>query len=154
LIDFVRPLCDKRSQELILETEDDLPRCHSDSGKVKQILYNLLSNAVKFTPTGGVISLSAGRAGDGAIRLTVRDTGPGIAEDQRSTIFEKFRQLDASKTREHAGTGLGLAITKELVSILGGTIELDSEPGKGAAFIVTLPVTAKHEVERPRISLT
>jgi signal transduction histidine kinase len=110
LIDFVRPLADKRNQTLEARLADDLPHCRSDSGKIKQILYNLLSNAVKFTPTGGAISLSADRDGDRYVRLVVLDNGPGIAESQRQAIFEKFHQLDSSQTREHAGTGLGLAI--------------------------------------------
>ncbi len=154
LIDFVRPLCDKRNQQLSLEVADNLPQFHSDSGKIKQILYNLLSNAVKFTPTGGLISLRAEGVGDESVRLIVQDTGPGISQEQRQTIFEKFRQLDSSETREHPGTGLGLAITRDLVHILGGTIELKSERGKGATFIVTLPITAKQDVERPKVSLT
>ncbi|MEK7755869.1 MAG: HAMP domain-containing sensor histidine kinase, partial [Planctomycetota bacterium] len=140
LIDFVRPLADKRNQTLEARLADDLPRCRSDSGKIKQILYNLLSNAVKFTPTGGAIFLTADRDGDHRVRLIVRDTGPGIAESQRQAIFEKFHQLDSSQTREHAGTGLGLAITKDLVQMLGGTIELESTAGEGASFMVKLPI--------------
>jgi signal transduction histidine kinase len=88
------------------------------------------------------------------VRLIVKDTGPGIVEDQRDTIFEKFRQLDASKTREHEGTGLGLAISRDLAQMLGGMIGLDSNPGQGATFVVTLPATAQRDVQTPRISLT
>lgn len=140
LIDFVRPLADKRNQELSVVLADDLPLCNSDSGKIKQILYNLLSNAIKFTPTGGTSSLSMDDVGDSTVQLTVRDTGPGIPKDQQTEIFEKFRQLDSSKTREHEGTGLGLAITKELVELLGGSIRVESMEGRGSAFIVTLPI--------------
>lgn len=148
LIDFVRPLADKRNQKLEARLGDDLPRCRSDSGKIKQILYNLLSNAVKFTPTGGAISLAVDRDGDRRIRLNVRDTGPGIAESQREAIFEKFHQLDSSQTREHAGTGLGLAITRELVQMLGGTIELESIVGEGASFVVKLPIQLERTANR------
>jgi len=154
LIDFVRPLADKRNQRLSLELADDLPPCRSDSGKTKQILYNLLSNAVKFTPTGGSVSLVVEHGENDCVRLTVHDTGPGIPEDQRDTVFEVFRQLDASQTREHEGTGLGLPITKELVHMLGGTIRLISEEGKGSMFIVELPVSVKEDVQRSRIRLT
>jgi len=143
LIDFVRPLADKRNQSLSLELDDGLPVCRSDSGKIKQILYNLLSNAIKFTSTGGAVSLAIRHASDSRIRLAVRDTGPGIAEDQQATIFEKFRQLDASTTREHEGTGLGLAITKELAQRLGGSIRLESKEGEGSTFIVELPNTVE-----------
>jgi signal transduction histidine kinase len=154
LIDFVRPLADKRNQTLDAQVADGLPRFRSDSGKIKQILYNLLSNAVKFTPTGGAIFLTVDRDGDRFVRLIVRDTGPGIAESQRQAIFEKFHQLDSSQTREHAGTGLGLAITKDLVQMLGGTIELESTAGEGASFIVNLPVQTERTTPRPPIRLT
>ena len=77
--------------------------------------------------------------GDHAVRLTVSDTGPGIPEDEHQHVFEKFRQLDGSATREYQGTGLGLAITKELVSMLGGGISLTSTPDAGSTFVVTLP---------------
>lgn len=154
LIDFVHPLADKRNQSLTLRLDDDLPRCRSDSGKVKQILYNLLSNAIKFTPTGGEVYLSVEQAGDERVHLTVRDTGPGIPENEQEAVFEKFRQLDPSETREHEGTGLGLAITKELVHALGGTIRLESEEGQGATFTVALPVTCGGPVGRPRVPLT
>ncbi len=149
LIDFVRPLADKRNQTLEARLAGDLPRCRNDSGKIKQILYNLLSNAVKFTPTGGAISLAVDRDGDCFVRLVVRDTGPGIAESQRQAVFEKFHQLDSSQTREHAGTGLGLAITKDLVQMLGGTIELESTAGEGASFLVKLPIRIERATPRP-----
>lgn len=144
LMDFVRPLADQRRQRLELILEDGLPRCQTDSGKVKQILFNLLSNAIKFTPEEGAVSLEARRHDDENIELTVRDTGPGIAPEDHAAIFEHFRQLDSSTTREHQGTGLGLAITKELVHMLGGTISLDSDTGRGAAFTVRLPTVLKH----------
>ena len=154
LIDFVRPLADKRNQQLSLQLAEDLPRCRSDSGKVKQVLYNLLSNAVKFTPTGGSVCLSVERNEDELVRLTVHDTGPGIPQDQREVVFDKFRQLDASQTREHDGTGLGLAITKELVNMLGGVIQLESTEGQGSTFVVELPIAVRGEAARPRIRAT
>lgn len=154
LLDFVRPLADKRSQTLREELPHDLPRLRSDSGRIKQILFNLLSNAVKFTPIGGSITLRARPEGGDQVQLIVSDSGPGIAPDQHGVIFEKFRQLDASKTREHEGTGLGLAITRDLVHMLGGRIELHSEPGQGATFAVTLPMTTDRAAPRQPISLT
>lgn len=137
LVDFVRPLADKQGHTLTLNVSTEI-KVRSDSGKIKQILYNLLSNAIKFTPDGGCVSLDvAGNAGE--FSLTVKDTGPGIAAEDQQLIFEKFRQLDASETREVGGTGLGLAITRDLVSLLGGTIELSSASGEGATFVVRLP---------------
>jgi len=144
LIDFVQPLADKRNLSLTLEIEDGLPEMESDSGKIKQVLYNLLSNALKFTPEGGAVSVHV-RPEDGrvpVVRIAVRDTGPGIPKELHEEVFEKFKQADASVTREHGGTGLGLAITRELVHILGGEIRLESEPGQGSTFTVTLPARA------------
>jgi len=142
LIDFVRPLADKKRIDLQGPPGDALPEMQSDSGKVKQILYNLLSNAIKFTPEGGAVRLGAVCEDEGFIRLSVSDTGPGIPSDKLGLIFEKFRQIDSSLTREHSGTGLGLAITKELVGVLGGGIRVESEVDKGSMFIVTLPLRA------------
>jgi signal transduction histidine kinase len=144
LIDFVQPLAGKKQQSLDLEAERGLPTLRSDSGKVKQILYNLLSNALKFTPEGGSVQVRvSNRDGEtSGVCLSVSDTGPGIPPDQREAVFEKFKQVDASVTREHGGTGLGLAITRELVHVLGGEIELDSEVGRGTTFLVTLPAVA------------
>ncbi len=155
LIDFVTPLAEKKEHTLSLEIEPDLPACHSDEGKIKQILYNLLSNAVKFTPEGGKITLrvSAGDIPD-TVMLVVEDTGVGVPEDKRASIFEKFYQLDASKTREYEGTGLGLTITKELVGMLGGTIRLDDGPEVGAMFVVQLPVHITHSRARVNVRLT
>jgi signal transduction histidine kinase len=140
LLDFVRPLAEKREQKLVAEFASGTQLMSSDSGKIKQILYNLLSNAIKFTPVGGAVTLAIHNDSDGMVHLIVRDTGPGIAESQRAHIFEKFYQLDSSATREHAGTGLGLAITRDLVQMLGGRIELEPDEGAGATFEVTLPV--------------
>jgi signal transduction histidine kinase len=141
LIDFVQPLANKRKQNIILEIADDLPRMQSDPGKIKQILYNLLSNAVKFTPEEGTIALRIERCDEARVQMIVSDTGPGIDDDLQEKIFEKFSQLDSSETREHAGTGLGLAITRELVTMLGGTIKLQSSLGHGSTFTVELPRT-------------
>ena len=151
LIDFMRPLADKKKQQLELQVASELPRLHSDSGKIRQILYNLLSNAVKFTPQDGAISLRVEHDREVSVRLIVSDTGPGIDEAKKDAIFEKFHQLDASQTREYEGTGLGLAITRELVQVLGGSITLDSAIGRGATFVITLPVRTRISPERPRI---
>ncbi|HEY3244080.1 MAG TPA: HAMP domain-containing sensor histidine kinase [Phycisphaerae bacterium] len=170
MLDFIRPLADKKNLALEVALDDDLPRLRSDSGKIKQILYNLLSNAVKFTPPGGRVGLAAGAvreailapadqrapAGSDGLRveLTVWDTGPGISREDQAVIFEKFRQLDASKTREYGGTGLGLAITRELTAMLGGAVRVESELGVGSRFTVTLPLEAPQDSRRPLLALT
>jgi len=153
LVDFMRPLADKKQIRLELQVEDGLPTLNTDRNRLRQILFNLLSNAIKFTPEGGQVWLRAERLDGQQVRLAVRDTGPGIARDQQQLIFEKFRQIDQSPTREHHGTGLGLAIAKELTYLLGGEIGVDSEPGQGATFWVRLPLTVPERRERPPISL-
>lgn len=140
LLDFVRPLSDKKQLDLRLETDPECPALQTDRGRLRQILYNLLSNAVKFTPAGGRVTMRVHARGAGRVELAVADTGPGIQPDQQKLIFEKFRQLDQSATKEHPGTGLGLAIAKELTMLLGGEIGLESRPGQGATFWIQLPL--------------
>lgn len=156
LRDFMQPLVDKNALKLIVDLATELPMMHSDAGKLRQILYNLLSNAVKYTPSGGTVHMKATPFGDNAqqVRLIVADTGPGIAPELQDHIFEKFRQMDASVTREHSGTGLGLAISKELVHLLGGTIRVESQVGKGSRFIVEIPVECPEMAQRPLPSLS
>lgn len=110
----------------------------ADRGRVLQILGNLLGNACKFTPRGGKISFSARKA-DGSILFRVTDTGPGIAAAHRPRIFDRFYQVDASLSKPTKGLGLGLRIAKDLVSLHGGKIWVDSELGKGSSFYVELP---------------
>ncbi|MQA37092.1 response regulator [Rugamonas aquatica] len=115
----------------------------SDWDKLSQVLRNLLANAVKFTREGGV-SFTINRRPGAALPLclSVRDTGIGIAVDKRAVIFEAFQQADGSTSREFGGTGLGLTISQRFVQMLGGVIELNSEPGQGSEFMVLLPEVA------------
>ena len=154
MMDFVRPQAEKKNLRISHTVENDIEQMHSDAGKTQQILHNLLSNAIKFTPSGGQISLQARSDGEDQVELTVEDTGPGIPEDQQSAIFEKFRQLDSSATREYGGSGLGLAITRDLAHLLGGTIRVESVVGQGSRFIVTLPLESPADAERKLIGLT
>lgn len=148
LCDMLRPLAEKKNIQLGVEAEAESPNVFQDQIKVRQILTNLLSNAIKFTPEGGRIKLSLGRVGDDKIQFRVTDTGVGIAPSDQEMIFEKFRQGPAAVgentlTREVSGTGLGLSIVKELCILLGGTIDLESEVGKGSIFTVTLPASLR-----------
>lgn len=154
VIDFCRPLVEKKELRFEAHLADDLPTMHSDAGRIQQILYNLLSNAIKFTPSSGTVRLDVHRLGEDKIRIVVADTGPGIPAAQHSVIFEKFRQLDSSMTREHAGTGLGLPISRELTQMLGGTISLESEAGHGTTFTVILPVECPETARIPLVRLT
>ncbi|MFM2246107.1 MAG: hypothetical protein RL071_2181 [Pseudomonadota bacterium] len=114
------------------------PLLLGDPARVRQVLLNLVGNAIKFTEAGEV-ELAAEVRGE-ALRISVRDTGIGVAIDAQQRIFEPFTQVDASTSRRHGGTGLGLAICSRLVGLMGGRIELQSAPGLGSRFTVSLPL--------------
>src|SRR5690606_21208428 len=132
-----------RGLALSVKLAPDLPALCADPQRLQQVITNLLSNAIKFTPEGEV-TVSAELATNGSatgVAITVTDTGIGIAEDDHALIFAEFRQADGSSTRRYGGTGLGLAITKKLVEMMGGTITLESAPGRGSRFTVRLPLS-------------
>jgi two-component system sensor histidine kinase BarA len=151
LTGMVRPLAEKRNIDLSSRVDERLPLVTQDMGKMQQVLYNLLSNAIKFTPEGGRVSVAAELDDDPKfMRLVVEDTGVGIPLEEQETIFEKFRQGNitsrgrgGSLTREYAGTGLGLSIVMELCKLLGGTVGVSSEVGKGSVFSVRLPIVLR-----------
>jgi CheY-like chemotaxis protein/anti-sigma regulatory factor (Ser/Thr protein kinase) len=116
---------------------------------VRQILYNLLSNAIKYTPDGGSIDVTVARSGDD-VRMSVQDTGVGIAEADLAYVFEQFRQV-GDHARKEGGTGLGLALTQRLVEAHGGRLEVASQPGVGSVFTVVLPSVLR-EKGRPQPS--
>jgi two-component system, NarL family, sensor histidine kinase BarA len=156
--DMARPLTERKNIDLGMDVTPDLPELYQDQGKVQQILNNLLSNAIKFTPEGGQIVVSARGDDHGELLLTVADTGVGIAEEDQTAIFEKFRQGRTAlsggdaMTREYSGTGLGLSIVKELCKLLGGSITLESQLGRGSRFIVRLPWTRR--ASQPKLDST
>lgn len=113
-------------------------RVLGDNDKIAQVFANLLSNAIKFSPEGSTVGIGAERRGR-KIRFMVKDNGPGISDEFRSSIFGKFSQADSSATRKKGGTGLGLSICKTIMERLGGTIGFDSEIGKGSTFYFDLP---------------
>ncbi len=145
LATVARPIAEKKSIDLDLRLDEAIPLLRQDPGKLRQILYNLLSNAIKFTPSGGRITLSV-QADGRFVVLAVKDTGIGIAEEDRERIFEKFRQaVDNGQpggilTREHQGTGLGLSIVRELSKLLGGDVSLESQVGHGSTFTIRIPM--------------
>ena len=129
---------DQQGITLALRLQPGCPdQCLGDALRLQQVLMNLLSNAVKFTAEGGV-TLEAGSDGD-RLWLRVSDTGMGIGEDQLARLFQPFEQADTSTTRRFGGTGLGLAITHRLVTLMGGEIQVRSQPGQGSVFEVRLP---------------
>jgi len=130
-----------REKGVNLKSEaDGLPAMvHGDAERLQQIANNLLSNAVKFTPAGGKVEVNV-TASDGNVNLVVTDTGRGIAPDFLPHVFERFRQEDATTTREHGGLGLGLAIAKELAALHRGSVTASSGgPGLGSTFVLALP---------------
>src|SRR5262249_50892989 len=144
LMTMFRPLAEKKNIDLRAVYGPNLPEVRQDMVKLQQVLSNLLSNAIKFTPEGGRVTLKA-EADGGQLVLTVQDTGGGIAAEEQELVFEKFRQAGNLMTREHSGTGLGLSIVRELTRLLGGTVTLQSELGRGSTFTVRLPVALTEE---------
>jgi signal transduction histidine kinase len=115
-----------------------------DPLRIRQVLWNLVHNAVKFTPKGGEIRVEAA-ADDRGISFSIADNGVGIDTKDLSLIFERFRQVDGSSTRAYRGMGIGLALAKAFVELHGGTIQVDSQPGRGTTFRVRLPRIAPYE---------
>jgi two-component system sensor histidine kinase RpfC len=142
--DMLRHEVERKGLELDIHIDPRMPfLVRGDEMRVRQILVNLGSNAVKFTESGR-IDIRVARVDDGStaaakVRLEVADTGIGMSEEARARIFELFTQADGSITREYGGTGLGTTIAKQLAELLGGEIALESEPGSGTIFRVTLP---------------
>jgi NtrC-family two-component system sensor histidine kinase KinB len=123
---------------LLIDNTEDLPLVRADANKIVWVLSNLVSNALRYVDPGGYIRLTA-KAADANIHISVEDNGAGIPPEHQSRIFQKFVQLNR---HESGRTGLGLAISKEIVRAHGGTIRVDSSPGKGSTFTFTIPVCA------------
>jgi signal transduction histidine kinase len=136
----MEPMVRRKSLSYSTEVGQDTPRIVTDRTKLKQVLLNLLSNAMKFTNKGGISVIVKQHAM--GVRIDVNDTGIGIKPEHLSVIWEDFRQVDQSRTREFGGTGLGLSITRKLVERLGGTIVVESIVSVGTTFTVMLPLEA------------
>jgi len=142
----IEPLVRRKSLAYEVELDRTIPVIRTDPTKVKQILLNLLSNAVKFTQTGRIRVRARPAVGDSGVVIEVIDSGIGIRSEDIVKIFDDFRQVDQSSTREYGGTGLGLSITKKLLSLLGGTVRVESVFGKGSVFTVWLPLESREIV--------
>jgi signal transduction histidine kinase/DNA-binding response OmpR family regulator len=143
-VSIIRPGAEAKGLEMRVDISPALSTFYSgDENRLRQVLLNLLNNAVKFTEAG-IVSLRIGRAGTGLggdrVRFEVTDTGPGIAPERQSRLFQPFVQADASVTRSYGGTGLGLSISKRLVEAMGGEIGLESAPGRGSTFFFAVPL--------------
>jgi two-component system, NarL family, sensor histidine kinase BarA len=170
LLGLIAPLAERKGLEIKFEVAGDagtLPLIETDQKKFQQIIFNFLSNAVKFTPgrdsagrPGRIILRierlpgrgSTGRDAEDRIRVSVIDTGPGIAPEDQHRLFQKFLQLDGGHTREHTGTGLGLAISKELAQIIQGEIQVVSDLGRGSMFSLIIPMKVDEQrIEEQRL---
>jgi signal transduction histidine kinase len=134
-----KPVLTNPDVNLVFEEPQDIPKLYTDDRKLSQILRNFISNALKFTPRGEV-RVSARLVDAGRVVFSVADTGIGIAADFHESIFEDFSQVQSPLQKRLRGTGLGLSLSKKLAELLGGSVRLQSAPGKGSIFSVTLPV--------------
>jgi PAS domain S-box-containing protein len=150
----------KKGLELVYEVQPDVPDALvGDAGRLRQILLNLVGNAIKFTDAGEV-EVSVGLESSGVatpglttpLRFTVRDTGIGIPKDKQERIFRAFEQEDTSTTRRYEGTGLGLTIASQLVALMGGTITVDSAPGRGSTFVFTVQLGRQPHQPEPTMA--
>jgi PAS domain S-box-containing protein len=135
------PLVEKNSNRLLLEIAPDTGKVRADLTKVRQLLFNLLSNACKFTENGTItLTVNRFRRADREwIRYQVRDSGIGMSSAQMGKLFQAFSQADASTSRKYGGTGLGLALSRKFCQMMGGDVQVASEPGEGSTFTVELP---------------
>jgi two-component system phosphate regulon sensor histidine kinase PhoR len=134
--DFTKMAAD-RGIGILLRVEGS-PIAEADKRRLTQVVHNLVDNAIKFSPDGGEVTLGAAAA-DGTAVLSVSDAGPGIPRAEQDRIFQRFYQVDRSRSKTRPGTGLGLAIVKHIVQLHGGKVEVQSEVGRGSTFRVILP---------------
>ncbi len=148
---LTKPLISGKPLQLKNEIGENIPLVYGDENRLQQIMHNLVGNAAKFTPSGAVtVSAQESR---GMVIIKVTDTGIGIAADKLENIFKSFEQVDASTVREYGGTGLGLSITKQLVELHCGTVEVESEVGKGSTFRFTVPICSPDAPPAPVMAL-
>jgi two-component system sensor histidine kinase ResE len=137
VITKLQPQLEKQDLSVEIQVSNSLPMVSGAPDRIQQVLINLVSNAVSFTAPGGKITLSASDTGD-MVSVSVSDTGVGIPLEEQEKIWQRFHKVDKARTRRFGGTGLGLSIVKQIIDAHGGSVGLDSEPGKGSTFFFTL----------------
>ncbi|MCI0863059.1 MAG: hypothetical protein J4N69_02355, partial [Chloroflexi bacterium] len=147
----MKTLVEKNSNTLEIDCPESVGSIHADTTKIRQCLFNLIGNSSKFTEKG-TISLTVSRHtedGQEWINFVVADTGIGMTEEQMGRLFEAFAQAEASTRRNYGGTGLGLAITRHFCEMMGGTVLVESEAGKGSTFTMKLPAVVDGSLGTP-----
>ncbi len=148
LVHSMKPLFDEKGVALTLTLDTALAGHYLDVKKIDKVIYNLLSNALKFTPQGGSVTVRVSDesmgAGAAALVIEVSDTGIGVPQEKQERIFERFSQVEEGASRSYEGMGIGLSLVKDFVEQHGGTVVLDSAPGRGSTFTVTLPRGREH----------
>jgi two-component system chemotaxis sensor kinase CheA len=164
LVEETHSIAIERSLTVSVEVSEEVAILETDPQKLRQIVLNLLSNALKFTQQGTITITATSRTFARAdewkttdahqVAIAVKDSGIGIAPDQQAHIFEAFYQVDSSNSRKYAGTGLGLSIVREFTTLLGGKVEIESQPDQGTTFTVLLPLQTRDQQSLPEIQLS
>jgi GAF domain-containing protein len=142
----VEPLAAEKKLAFKVDVSPNLPSGRADERRLTQVLLNLVGNAIKFTDEGEVLIRASSE--NGCFALSVRDTGPGISKADQTKLFQEFQQADNSTTKAKGGTGLGLAISRRIIEMHGGRIWVESEPGRGSTFSLTLPIRVEQQVRQ------
>jgi signal transduction histidine kinase len=146
VVSGVEPLATKKKLDFKVDVRPDIPLGRGDEQKLTQVLLNLTGNAIKFTDVGEVaITVTAA---NGSYTVAIHDTGPGISTADQDKLFQQFQQADNSITKSKGGTGLGLAISKRIIEMHGGRIWVESRPGQGSTFSLTLPIKVEHQARQ------
>jgi len=153
-VELLGPRAQAEGLEICAYVDERLPsRVVGDTARLRQVVFNLVGNAIKFTERGGVSIIAEPGAGPDQIVIAVRDTGIGIAPEDRSRIFLEFEQADAGSTRQFGGIGLGLTISRRIVEHMAGSIAIESTPGEGSTFSVTVPLPPAGDAEAPALAV-
>ena len=153
-VELLGPRAQEKGLEICCYVDERLPaRVVGDAARLRQVLFNLAGNAIKFTERGGVSIIAEPGAAADTIAIAVRDTGIGISPEDRTRVFLEFEQADGGTTRKFGGTGLGLTISKRIVESIDGAIEVESTPGEGSTFTVSIPLPRAGDADMPPLAV-